>query len=196
MKSKIETWKSVEAKGLTWLVSSRGQVRAPAHTTTFHRKRLGVAQTFEATFKERDLSPYVTKRGYAEVATLQAGKRVKMSVHRLVAQAFCHGYDESLTVNHIDGNKLNNAPENLEWVSLSRNVQHQWETGLADLRGEKNPRAKLTSRRVVYIRRLLANGVTPNTLAVVAGVDPKVIYRIRDGASWPTVTARRPVTHK
>lgn len=193
MKAKIEQWKSVEAKGLTWLVSSNGRIRAPAHTTTFHRQRLGVAQTYEATFKERDLSPYITNRGYAEVATLQNGKRVKMSVHRLVAQAFSSGYEEALTVNHIDGNKTNNKPSNLEWVSLSRNVQHQWETGLADLRGEKNPHAKLTSKRVVYIRRLLAAGATPNSLAVIADVDPKVIYRIRDGASWPTVTARKPI---
>lgn len=35
-----------------------------------------------------------------------------------------------MTVNHKDGDYLNNCPENLEWVTLSDNIKHGFETGL------------------------------------------------------------------
>lgn len=184
MKTPSEQWKSVQSKGLTWIVSASGLVRAPSHTTTLTRTRNGKTATFTATFKERSIRPCVARDGYLEVAVLYQGKRIKERLHRLVALAFVPGYVDGLTVNHIDGNKLNNGSDNLEWVSLSRNSQHAWETRLVDLRGETHPLAVLTSKRVVYIRRLLARGITANTLAVVAGVDPQTIYKIRDGRAW------------
>jgi len=54
-----------------------------------------------------------------------------MTVHRLVAMAWVAG-DHSLSVNHKDGNKLNNHASNLEWVSLADNTRHQHETGLSN----------------------------------------------------------------
>lgn len=194
MTDATEVWKEVEAKGLRWLISSAGAVKTPAHASTYTRVRGGIEQKFSASFPERSLSPYATRGGYLEVAAMKGGRRIKHLLHRLVAIAFVPGYRDDLTVNHIDGNKLNNRPDNLEWVSFARNTQHQWETGLVDLRGDAHPSAKLTSKQVVYIRRLLAQGVAAHTLAVIAGVSPSTIILIRDGARWPTVTGRRPVT--
>lgn len=185
--------KRVESKGVTWIVHPDGSIFAPEHTTTYQRTRAGKTQVFSSTFPERRISPCVEKSGYAEVAVMKGGKRIKERVHRLVALAFVDGYADGLTVNHIDGNKLNNNVSNLEWVSLARNTQHQWEIGLVDRRGEVNPMAKLTSKRVVYIRRLLAQGIPAHTLAIVAGVSNKMIVKIRDGKAWPTVTAGRKV---
>lgn len=189
----MSVWKEVESKGVRWLVSSDGAVKTPAHTHTYTRTRAGAVQTMTASFQERSLSPYVTNHGYLEVAAMKAGKRVKESVHRLVGIAFVPGYQQALTINHIDGCKTNNRPENLEWVSLARNTQHEWETGLVDLRGDAHPGKKLTSKRVVYIRRLLAQGISAHTLAVVAGVSPSAIDMIRDGKRWPQVTGGRAV---
>ena len=42
--------------------------------------------------------------------------------HRLVAQEFVKGYELNFQVNHIDENKLNNYYKNLEWVSVSDNL--------------------------------------------------------------------------
>lgn len=49
------------------------------------------------------------------------------SVHRLVMKAFkpCEDMDE-LQINHIDGNKLNNYIENLEWSTALENMRHSY----------------------------------------------------------------------
>ena len=52
------------------------------------------------------------------------------SIHRLVAEAFLQNPDNKKTVNHIDGNKLNNMFYNLEWATYSENEQHAWNIGL------------------------------------------------------------------
>lgn len=53
------------------------------------------------------------------------------SIHRLVMKAFkpCENMDD-LQINHIDGNKLNNYIENLEWSTALENMRHSFETGL------------------------------------------------------------------
>jgi len=53
------------------------------------------------------------------------------SVHRLVMKAFkpCDEMDD-LQINHIDGNKLNNNINNLEWSTALENMRHSFKTGL------------------------------------------------------------------
>lgn len=71
------------------------------------------------------------KTGYVKVCIYSPEHMPKtVSLHRLVAQAFCDRTADKTEVNHIDGNKLNNSAENLEWVTRDENLLHAYNTGL------------------------------------------------------------------
>lgn len=77
------------------------------------------------------LKTFIQNGGY-EVATLhnEEKRSAKRTVHRLVAEAFIDNPAGLPIVNHIDGNKLNNAAPNLEWCDNSHNILHARATGL------------------------------------------------------------------
>lgn len=72
---------------------------------------------------KKELKPDLSG-GYKRVLIIVDGKRTHQTVHRLVALAFCDGYEEGKIVNHIDENKLNNNSSNLEWVTHKENNTH------------------------------------------------------------------------
>lgn len=53
-----------------------------------------------------------------------------VKIHRLVAETFILNPLGKPCVNHIDGNKLNNNVNNLEWVTISENTMHAYKNGL------------------------------------------------------------------
>lgn len=81
--------------------------------------------------KTRVLSQRMDQYGYLRInLDIDNGKFKTRRVHQVVAWAYVDGYRKGLTVNHKNGIKTDNRPENLEWVSLSDNLKHGWETGL------------------------------------------------------------------
>jgi len=77
---------------------------------------------------------WVGKNGYYHIDIHEDGKAKKIAVHRLLALHFIPNPDNKRTVNHIDGNKLNNDLSNLEWATDAENVQHAYDTGLQKYR--------------------------------------------------------------
>ena len=67
---------------------------------------------------------------YRVVALTFKGVQRTFYVHKLVAEAFIPNPENKPQVNHIDGDKLNNPVENLEWVTNSENMQHAYDAGL------------------------------------------------------------------
>ena len=86
------------------------------------------------------------------------GKYHSLCVHTFVALAFHGDKPEGLQVNHIDGVKTNNSPDNLEYVTLSENLLHAYRLGLIKPKvGSSNGNAKLTEQDVKEIREHAKN---------------------------------------
>ena len=73
--------------------------------------------------------------GYLVVNLHKDGVSDVVPVHLLVARNFLPNTNNLPTVNHIDGNKLNNNVTNLEWVTYSENNVHALRMGLRKPRG-------------------------------------------------------------
>ena len=88
--------------------------------------------------KEKLLSLTNTSTGYKKVELVKNGKKKSYKVHRLVAMAFIDNPENKPEVNHIDGNKINNHVDNLEWVTSSENSIHAYKTGLSSQKKKLN----------------------------------------------------------
>jgi hypothetical protein len=125
------------------------------------------------------------KDGYLSVL-LSNRKRQLKKIHALVAEAFIGPRQDGMTVNHKDGNKANNSPGNLEYLSASDNLRHAWATGLNCGRGETHHNAILTESDVMEIRKE-RNNQTLDELSDRFRVDRTAISSIQIGKSWAHV---------
>lgn len=136
----------------------------------------------------RPLKAQVSDRGYLRVFL---GYGASRRVHRLVAEAFVPNPDGLPEVNHIDGDKTNNAAANLEWVSHATNIRHAYSTRLTvNPHGEKSRRAVLTQEQVDYIREVYIPrhpDYGQSALGRRFGVTNSCVWRIVHDQSW-TVT--------
>lgn len=62
--------------------------------------------------------------GYQRIVLMRDANRVRYMCHRLVALAFVPNPDNKPFVNHINGIRNDNRPENLEWCTQSENELH------------------------------------------------------------------------
>ena len=115
MKTQEEEWKAIAECNGQYFVSSYGRVKSFMY------------------FREKFLNGGVNGRGYRKVIVVDKfNQRKQMYVHRLVALAFIPNPQNKKSVNHKDGNKLNNDINNLEWMTTKENIQHAWINGLCE----------------------------------------------------------------
>lgn len=77
----------------------------------------------------KEISQHKSNCGYMRVALSNNKERKNFSVHRLVAETFIPNPLNKEQVNHIDGDKTNNAVWNLEWTNCKDNINHAVKTG-------------------------------------------------------------------
>lgn len=77
----------------------------------------------------KKLKDRITQFGYSKVAIYSGGCCKGEFKHRIIAICFIPNPEQKPQVNHIDGNRLNNCVDNLEWVTNIENQRHSWASG-------------------------------------------------------------------
>lgn len=101
-------------------VSNKGNIRSKEYNDSLGHLR-----------SSKKLKKQVNNCGY-EYVTLSSKeeKHKTLTVHRIVAKTFIPNPEEKEDVNHIDGNKLNNNVNNLEWTTTQENIKKRYEIGI------------------------------------------------------------------
>lgn len=167
-----EKWKPII--GFEYEVSNRGRVRNLSYG---HRRFWG-----------HILSPGDNGKGYMFVYLSKGKKPHRFYVHHLVAAAFIGPCPRGLEVNHENGDKADNKPRNLQYVTRGENNLHAFhKLGRKALRGEQGGNSKLTTEEVVAIRKLLRHGWPHYQIAFAYNVSKTTISNIRTGLTWSHV---------
>lgn len=121
-----EEWRSAVGYEGFYEVSSLGNVRSLDRLVP---AKVGNGRQYWGTrlHRGKELTPTGHRKHYLKIEASIENRQHTVLVHRMVADAFLGPRPEGCEVNHIDGNKHNNAAENLEYVTKSR--KHASRTG-------------------------------------------------------------------
>ena len=160
----LETWKDIKGYEGLYKVSNLGNIKS-------------IRRNLNMKFS-------VTKWGYYQTSLFKDKKHKSFYVARLVAEAFIENNLKEPQVNHIDGVKLNNKVENLEWVSQSENQKHAVKIGLKTLKGDYAPSRKLSEKDIPLIKNLLKEEKTHKEISILFNVSEPTIWKISKGRTW------------
>ena len=162
----LEAWRPMSYKSIPSIpygmyeISNKGRLRRKPFIK-YGRNASGVFS-----FKSEGfiLKPRITGDGYTSysISYKIGNKKYKHTImaHRAVAYAFvCSSPDKDFQVNHINGDKTDNSPENLGWVSCRDNVLHSYRTGLASNKGDRHPQARFSNECIRRIRVMVNLGI-------------------------------------
>lgn len=136
----------------------------------------------------RRMRPRISHNGYEEIGLRCNGESQPFRVNRLVAEAF---YGPAPTTEsqcrHLDGDRRNNRPENLDWGTPAQNSRDAAAAG--SFSGERGSSSKLSRVDVDAIR---ASSDPQAELAARYGVTQPTISKIRNGKRWSAPHAADP----
>ena len=126
------------------------------------------------------LKESLSKRGYKRVTLYKNNKQFYYSVHRLVATAFIPNPENKPHINHIDGNKMNNNVDNLEWCNQSENILHK----IYVLNKQLKPVKCIETNEIFKSIKEASQrkNIKPNNICCVCNKKPK--YKTAGGYHW------------
>lgn len=169
------SWKPVPGFEGTYEVSDSGRIR-----------RLAVPDAAGRPRRARELRPAVDAWGYERVNLCSGPQRKGAFVHAVVALAFIGPRPDGLVINHKDGQKRNNTPANLEYVSQKANDHHALAMGLKGI-GERHGMAKLSAADIREIRSLRRQGQHAALIGQRFGIHVEHVRKIVRRKTWRSV---------
>lgn len=148
-----EIWKDIpDYSG--YQVSDLGRVRT--HNKTTITDKHGIRHWKDRILKQKKSTNKYYRQDY-RVDLWSAGTHKTLLVARLVAFTFFEENinNRKLTVNHINGNSLDNRLTNLEIIDLKNNIRHGFRTGLYDN----------VSKKVKITDKLTGTVILPSSLS-------------------------------
>lgn len=121
----MEQWRDIPGYEGIYQASNLGNIRTAENKITYSRRH-GIRH-----WKQRTLKPKNDRQNCLRVTLWKDGKCKDFLLARLVCTTWHDNLiDTDFTVNHIDGNRMNNRADNLEWLSRADNIRHGFENGL------------------------------------------------------------------
>ena len=183
-----EIWKDITGFEGLYKISSLGRVKSLEKKTGRGTQRI---------LEERIMGQRIgvkSNGAYCLITLCSNGNQKTCKGHRLVAQAFIPNPLNLPQVNHKDGIKTHNYPDNLEWCTSSENNFHAFRTGLRvpnkdnpKISGSQNMHSKIKESDVVAIRRLHADGVSNIAISKLFPVNSRSISAIVNYKTWKHV---------
>lgn len=122
-----EIWKPIKGYKNVYEVSNLGRVRS---VDRYLEQESWNGSKYSHTYKGKVLKQFKSKEGYMKVTLSYKYKLVPKTVHKLVAEAFLDNPNNYPVINHINGNKLDNSVNNLEWCTYEHNNKEAFRLGL------------------------------------------------------------------
>lgn len=121
-----------------------------------------------------------SSRGYPDIQLSRNGKKKDFNVQVLIALTFVGPHPEGYEVNHKDGNKCNNVPDNLEWITHKENVYHAFANGMRQ--------TGFTDENVAEIRKRFKQGERVCDLLNEYPVSRASMYHVLNRTTYKHVT--------
>ena len=173
-----EKWKSIKNYEGLYEVSNTGLIKSLAKSWISGKNKVNRKK------EESILKSFLSGNGYKTV-TLSNNTYKKYTIHRLVIEHFKINNLNLKEINHIDGNKLNNNIDNLEFCTSSQNKQHAWDNNLRTFSFKNHAKAKLSNEIAEKIRKEYQTGkFTQRDLAKKYDIVVSGINQIIKNKNW------------
>lgn len=100
----------------------------------------------------------VNRKGYYATNFYYGGKLHTHVIHYVVAMAYLGPRPEGHEIDHINNDRQDNRPTNLQYLTKSANNQKAWDAGNRNISGDRNPNS-FYRRGLRNVQRLSREGV-------------------------------------